>query len=475
MSFSSSSQTVPQHAQASSHAVISQHPAARLVPGWHGRYQARRGRRRSDPRLTKYLWAMAISAIVGAAVLLAFLLLQELQHSDRLHAEAASLEASVAMDRILEEVADTIEDAAPALNNVSNRPDAVTPETRRQSRREIFAKLSDSPIAGLVLVDGRGDVVLETGDAQRVNLTNRTNLPLEPYARLLDQKMTILSPETDLGLQALFMLPDGEHAAIALIDEAFLIDALAPRFDPINRVYLYDEFGRILAVSRGRDAVDEIEDQPGARLLIQHRDTKVRAGGGAMAHHGQAVSRPVSKPGLHVIAIPRTITLARFLGTMGHLLAAGIAFSLLTIGLLLYVIQAEWRKHDRRANLDEDVVARSEIAADIMGAGIIDWRVADAVVSYSEGWQRLFSEGAPTEDEEIFDWIDKLHPECKALARENYEALIEGRIFEIQHEIKVRRRDGEYVTIRERGRSRLNASGAATRVVLVQRLSRGQS
>ena len=145
------------------------------------------------------------------------------------------------------------------------------------------------------------------------------------------------------------------------------------------------------------------------------------------------------------------------------------------MGLLLYVIQTEWRKHDRRANLDEDIVARSEIAADIMGAGIIDWRVSDAVVSYSEGWHRLFSEGAPTEDEEIFDWIDKLHPQCRALARENYEALIEGRVFEIEHEIKVRRRDGEYTTIRERGRSRLNVYGAATRVVLVQRLSRGES
>lgn len=58
------------------------------------------------------------------------------------------------------------------------------------------------------------------------------------------------------------------------------------------------------------------------------------------------------------------------------------------------------------------------------------------------------------------------------MARENYEALIAGRIFEVEHELKVRRRDGDYITVRERGRARMNARGSATRVVLVQRLAR---
>ena len=325
MNSSSSSLAVSPNAQATSNANGSLHPAARLVPGWHGRYQARRDRRRTDPQISRYLSAMAISSIAGAAVLLAFLLLQELRHSDRLHAEAASLEASFALEDILEDVTETIADVAPALGDVSDHSDAATPEIRRQSRREIFAKLSDSAIAGLVLVNARGDVVLETGDAQRVNLTNWTKLPLEPYAGLLDQQMTILSPETDLGLQALFMLPDREHAAIALIDEAFLIDALTPRSDTINRVYLYDERGRILAVSRGRDEVEEMVAQSATRLQIQHREMKVESGG-ATAPDGQAVRRSVSARGLHIIAIPRTITPARFLGAMGHILAAGIAF-----------------------------------------------------------------------------------------------------------------------------------------------------
>ncbi|MCR9194846.1 MAG: PAS domain-containing protein [Hyphomonas sp.] len=448
---------------------------AQLVPEWHGRYQARRGRRRSDPRLLRALTAMAVVSIVGAAILLAFLLLQDLRQTDRLHAESATLEATVAIEDLLGEVAETLEDIAPNLSAYSANPDDMTAASRRQSRRDVFAALDDSPITGLALVNSLGAVLLETGDAQRGNMTTWTKLPLEPSAKLLNQQMAFLAPETGQGVQALFGLPGQDRAVVALIEEKLLADALTPRSDAIRSVYLSDGAGRVLAASRGSDAIVSIGSAPRSarpRMATEHSAVSVKAGS-EIRNHGQAATRPTGEPGLYVTAIPKTITVARFFASVGHLLLAGIAFALMTISLLLYVIQTEWKKHDRRANLDEDVVARSEIAADIMGAGIIDWRVTDAVVSYSEGWQRLFSDGAPTEDEEIFDWIDKLHPDCRSLARENYEALIAGRIFEVEHELKVRRRDGDYITVRERGRARMNAQGSATRVVLVQRLARG--
>ncbi len=456
------------------HAESHKHERAQLVPEWHGRYQACRGRQRSDPRLLRYLTVMAVASIVGAAVLLSFLLLQHLKQTDRLRAESASLEATVAVKDLLGEVAATLEDIAPNLSAYSANPEGMTAATRRQSRRDVFAALDDSPVTGLALVNSLGEVLLETGDAQRGNMTNWTKLPLEPSAELLNQQMAFLAPETGQGVQALFGLRDQNRAVVAMIDDRLLRDALAPKSDAIRSVYLSDEAGRILAASRGSEAVASISSAaPSVRTLTETEHSVVSVKSGSKTkHRGQAVTRPTSEPGLYVTAIPRTITITRFFGSVGHLMLGGVAFALLTIGLLLYVIQTEWRKHDRRANLDEDVVARSEIAADIMGAGIVDWRVSDAVVSYSEGWQRLFSEGAPTEDEEIFDWIDKLHPDCRGVARENYEALIAGRIFEVEHELKVRRRDGDYITVRERGRARMNARGSATRVVLVQRLAR---
>lgn len=452
-----------------------QHPAAQLVPDWHGRYQARRGRRRSDARLLRYLNAMAVAAIIGTALLLSFLLLQDVRETDRLHAETASLEATVAVEDILEEVAATIESVAPALNAYSTDPDVMPAAAQRQSRRDIFTRLADSPVAGLALVDAHGTVLLETGDAERVNLASWTKLPLEPNAWLLEQQVAFLSPETDRGVQALFMLPDRERAIIALIDEMPLADALRPNATSIGQVYLYDDAGRILSAAHGSGRVAGVADPVHRAGGISGAETRVSTLNveAAFKDRGQAVSRSLNEAGLHIMALPRPITISRFIGAVGHLLLAGIVLAVLTIGLLVYIIQTEWKKHDRRASLDEDVVARAEIAADIMGAGIIDWRVSDAVVSYSEGWQRLFSEGSPTEDEEIFDWIDKLHPDCRSQARENYEALLEGRIFEVEHEIQVRRRDGEYVSVRERGRARMNARGSATRVVLVQRPTRG--
>ncbi len=456
---------------------VDQHPAARLVPDWHGRYQARRRRRRSDPMLARYLAAMAVVSVLGVALLLAFLLLKDLRESDRLYSESASLEATVAIDDILDEVAATIEDVAPSLSMYDAQTELETAIARRQARRDVFSTLDGSPVAGLVLVNALGEVLLEVGDPHRVNVNNWTKLPLEPAATILDRQIVFLSPDTGQGLQSLLILPDRERAVIAFIDDGLMTEALTRPFEAISRVYLYDGSGRILAASRGSEVVDAVVPQAQeARTLTQARyGAMTFRSGNTTKEQGQAVSRPAGEPNLYVTAIPRPITVTRFFVEKGHLLLVGIAMSLLMISLLIYVIQTEWKKHDRRANYGEDLVARSEIAADIMGAGIIDWRVENGVVSYSEGWQRLFAEGASTEDEEIFDWVEKLHPDCQAQARENYEALLEGRIFEIEHELKVRRRDGEYVTVRERGRARLDAAGTAIRIVLVQRLSRGET
>jgi len=434
-----------------------QHPAAALVPDWRGRYQARRSQWRSDPKLLRFVIAISLAGLIGAAVALSYLLLQDLKQADQLRAQVASQQAAVVTQGLMEDTQALVQAVSPLLTIYVADPHGMSASTRREHRREIFAAMDDSPVSGLVMINSLGDVLFEIGDPQTANVALWAKMPLESGAQLLDQQVEFMRPERDQGLQVLFSLPGGEHALSAIVDADSLAAALTPQFSDIKAVYLSDSTGRVLAASIAAERPD--------RLNAELNQTAATA-------NTQSASIALGTPGLQVMAVAAPITMARFLNRFGRVLGASLGLTFLTVGLLIYVIQNEWQKHDRRASLDEDVVARSEIAADIMGAGIIDWRVSDAVISYSEGWQHLFSVGEPTDDEEIYDWIDKLHPDSKDTARANYQALIDGRVFEIEHEIKIRRRDGDYVTVRERGRARMNASGRTSRIVLVQRKTR---
>lgn len=465
----------PGAAKPASKAPSARTPAA-LVPDWHGRYNARRRLRRSDPKLLRSLVIMAVAAMIGAALSLSFLVLQNLKTSDQLHAQVASLEIAAKTTDLFNEAEDVIKNVAPSFQALSEESDQADAATLRQLRRETFAAMEGSPVAGLIMVDALGEVLVEVGDSQRAALANRAKQPLEPNAQVLDDQIAFLKSDGGPGVRAHLRLADTDRTLIALIDPQMLADAMTPRSELIRSAVLYDEAGRVLVAVGSVDNPAYMASSPTNDLRLHAGDNTPAAiiGKTGKTGYSQAFSASVGTPGLYVTAMAPAITLTRFFETLGPLLLAGLGLTVLCVGALVYVVQTEWKKLDRRASLDEDIVARSEIAADIMGAGVIDWRVSDGIVSYSEGWQRLFSEDQSTGDEEIFDWIDRLHPEDQDSARENYQNLAEGRVFEIDQVIKVRRRNGRFVTVRERGRARLGPSGSASRVVLVQRNVRGR-
>lgn len=451
-----------------------QHPSARLVPAWHNRYMARRDRQKSDPRIQRFILGMGVVALAGAAIILSYLLLQDLKETDRLRAQAASLETSRAVEDVLTDAVDSLERAGPVLSDLTRDLNALNRNTQRAHRRTLSATLEDGPVSGLVVVDELGQTIFEIGDTQRVILKRLTPPPLESRAQLLEDRIGFLAPDNDLGVLAHFVLPDSSHSVIALIDKAALKHALTPHMESSGGVYLYDREGRLIATSIGADTTEGVT--PNSQPQDPFNETQMSRAEITPANGSEpkreAVSRALKFSELSITAVALPLTIERFFINRGLLLVSGWGLAVLVIGLLIYVVQSEWSKHDRRTSVDEDTVARSEIAADILGAGIVDWRVADATVSYSEGWQRLFSDSAQTEDQEIFDWIDKLHPDIRTSARENYQALLDGVVFEVEHEIKVRRHDGNYITVHERGRARRNSSGQVTRVVLVQRRTR---
>ena len=470
MSQSSSAVHAPTKAAPESVSEPRKHPAAMLVPDWHGRYQARRMRQRSDPKILRFLITMAGAAVIGAAILFSYLLLQDLKQTDHLRAEVASLEVASATNDVLVETEALIRTVAPALAAYSTDPEVMDASTRRQYRRDLFTSMDNSAVVGLVMVNTLGEILFEIGDAERVSVTSWAKLPLEPGSQLLGQRVTFLRSEAGQGVRALFHLLDQDRVIIASIDSRLLTDALTPKTGPVQMIYLHDNAGRILAASKAADPAILVGSRAQRDSQLEqdsYSSVRIRSGD-AVSPPVQAATQSVGVSDLRVIATSPPISVARFFGAVGDVLAAGLGLVALTIGFLIYVIHSEWKKHDRRVSFDEDMIARTEIAADIMDAGIIDWRVSDAVISYSEGWQRLFSKGCPTGDEEIFDWIDKLHPDSQKNARENYQDLLEGRVFEVDHEIAVRCRDGDYITVRERGRARLDAAGKASRIVLVQ-------
>lgn len=437
-------------------------PAAKLVPEWHGRYQARRESLRSDPALLRFMIGMVIAGLVGAAILMTYFLVQDIKQSDRVQVQVASQRIAMSIEDIMQDVETNLEALSPALTAYSLDADQMSHDERREQRRQIFRMIDDSPIAGLAIFDPLGDVTFEIGKTERSDLPRWVTLPVEPGSQLIDRRIEFVRMENSRAVHALFVLPEEDRFVAAIIDNALLVEALTPEDAALREAYLHDHAGRVLAASDG--AVPLVSAPAG----LDAADARIESAADPRIDT-QASSIALNVANLNVTAIAPPITVRRFLHASGGILLSSLGLAALCLGLLIYVIQTEWKKRDRRASLDEDTVARSEIAADILGAGIIDWRVSDAVIAYSEGWQRLFSADLETGDEEIYDWIDKMHPDSQNTARNNYQALLEGQVFEIHHEIAVRRRDGRYTIVRERGRARLDATGRASRIVLVQR------
>ena len=140
---------------------------------------------------------------------------------------------------------------------------------------------------------------------------------------------------------------------------------------------------------------------------------------------------------------------------------------LLALILAISIVQNEWRRHDRRANTSADAVARAEIAADLLDAGVLEWRVADSGLSSSEGWRALFAVGASTAGEDISNWLERLHPDDEARARAAYQGLLDGPGETLNQPLRVRDGSGVYVEVQERARVRRDADGVPVRVVMV--------
>lgn len=144
--------------------------------------------------------------------------------------------------------------------------------------------------------------------------------------------------------------------------------------------------------------------------------------------------------------------------------------ALLAILLALSLIQNEWRRKDKGDDDSESMAARANIATNILSAGIIDWSIDEGSVDYSDGWAALLGYQSVPQQEEIFDWIERIHPDDRFAARGAYDDLQQGNVSEISHDIRVRTTDRKYVQVLERARMHQDSRGYR-HIVLVQTVS----
>ncbi|MEL6473715.1 MAG: PAS domain-containing protein [Pseudomonadota bacterium] len=426
--------------------------SAQLLPDWHGRYRARRVRGKSQPAIIRGLLAMAIVGILACCVVLAYALYVELQEKNRLQAVAVNERAAAQMSILLNDGLYTIEEVSDGIRRLGGVGEVSDPGVSRALRRTIVETITGSPVSSAYVIGPQGNIVLDAS-LSNVGFERAAAMPIDFDAAQIDRPFEVLPIDGGRVLRVSSPGPESGYRIVGVIEAYALINALAPETGIGFSTVLLDRVDRPLMIVSDGEIV--AAGAPGASILADQLTTAARA--------------PVQADNLSVQTIPKPITAGQVLSAFGLILLCGVGVAMLFVGIFVYVLQNEWTKHDRRAALDEDAVARSEIAADMMNVGIIDWRVSDAAVFYSEGWQNLFASRGPAADQEIFDWLDRIHPNGRGAVRDTYTALLEGEVFEIDHEIQVRRTRGDYIWVRERGRARLDANGKPRRIILLQR------
>lgn len=142
--------------------------------------------------------------------------------------------------------------------------------------------------------------------------------------------------------------------------------------------------------------------------------------------------------------------------------------SMLALVLALSLIQNEWQRKDAEQEDTFLVLAQARASCDLLDAGAIDWSVKDGRIVYSQGWAEMFARGVKPQAEEAHDWICRIHPQDQEAAREIYQSLLDGKVSDIEHRLRIRLPLGLWAQVLERGRAINGLDGKPARIVLIQ-------
>ena len=430
----------------------------RRTPDW---------RRLSDPAIYRTLH---LAALVGCFLGLLLFARYEAERIARLD----SIEMNVWAETIAPGIEVQLEQGKLlAKNNTVLVEDVLNvdlnPKRRRNAKASVEKSIFESTASGIAIIKPGGEVLETFGE-----------VPVHGY--LWPQSERTVDSEVEL-----MKFVSGDEAYIAYRPGIFSADdtnlVIIYRAGVFNAVLgratisslLFNRDGDLLSASAG---MPEYASQESLNFLLDihsvsqsktGRDQKLSSLDSFFRKAGAQHTNVILTAGeAHIIAFRLRKGPLETLWAYRESLVLLLGPVILAILLTLSLIQNEWRRQDKVDQNSSNMAERARLAGEIMSAGIIDWSVNEGSVSYSEGWANMFGYHSPPQHEEVFDWIERVHPDDKLRARAVYEDLQNGTLDDLSHTIKVRTIDGKYRMVHERGRAHVDATGVDRHIILVQ-------
>ena len=386
---------------------------------------------RADPRLISALHAIALlSALLGIAFF-TYVNLNEDNQQAGTHL-TTGIEHATAQTNLLSQELDLLRQRLQPSIDQAFAQDA-TPQEKLDARAALSQILNSSPATGLLAWPASGDAPLKIGTAPIIArpITDRTDTIHTP-ARFStsDNKAVIV----DHGLQEI----SGNSVAISLVLPTSSFDSL------VNT-----SIGQMLVYNRGGDL---LYAHPSETIIL--KDINVNADAAlrdifntGISHTGAAWKR--LDTGELIITGRSPISPAKSLWR--HLLlAASIALPIwLAVAIGLWRIGNEWRRLDEDWDHAQGVTDRYDAVASAMNASVLEWSPLDGKIRYGGDWIEHFGDENLRQTDEIFHWIERIHPDDVTRARMTYERLQYGRLESSCHDIRVRSTNGDWITLRE--------------------------
>lgn len=132
--------------------------------------------------------------------------------------------------------------------------------------------------------------------------------------------------------------------------------------------------------------------------------------------------------------------------------------------LLVINEQLESRIAQRTEQL-KTALDRWELVTQATHDGVYDWDLTTDRVVYSSHWKAMHGFSDDDEDESAQQWLERIHPDDHPRVLDHLEGYLAGKRPEFGEEYRIRRRDGQWIWVLDRGIALRDKTGRAVRLV----------